>query len=315
MAFTTAINTSLLTTWLNKTFIPALDRELVMYKFVTKAVIPKGAGNIGRFNVYAEPAGNTAPLTEGSTGGNEITTMTTTGTDITIREYGENIKVNDLLVYAAVGEQREKLRDRMSLGAAISIDSIIRTYALNTTTAFYAGAGASGGSTTAAIPTVGSAAALVGAKRILRDNKTRGFRGVGGHKDGNYAAWLSPKYELDMVTEGSTGRITWQNAVVNVNGDMGQSKVINGNLGPFYGVSTYITQNLTQTAITSTSDNNFVVSDGGLGAMAFRDMDPKILITPINGPYQNANWIAWHIMFGAAIIDSARVVRLYSLAI
>ena len=63
---TTIINTSLLTTYLIKKFIPALEAELQFEKFTTKATLPSGMGNIARFNRFDSPAGSTTALTEGT---------------------------------------------------------------------------------------------------------------------------------------------------------------------------------------------------------------------------------------------------------
>ena len=46
--------------------------------------------------------------------------------------------------------------------------------------------------------------------------------------------------------------------------------------------------------------------------MAFQDMNAEIILNDVNSPYKNVNSFAWHAMFGAGLIDSARVVKLYS---
>jgi len=326
MSWTTGTpNTSLLTTYLLKKFIPALEDELQFMKFATKATIPQGMGVTARWNLFSSPVVNTTALTEGAVDGNELTEMTTAGTEATIAEYGEFIQTNRLMEFCQVSGSRSELVNRMSYGGARSLDRLIHTGpsggtgAISTTTDFYTGVAANGGSGTAATPTAASAAALIGASKLLRDNAATGIRGVSGHPDGHFAAILSPRFELDMVTEGTTGRMTWAEAVTDVPGRMGQEKWVNGFMGSVYGTACYRTQAFTQTTITSTSDNNFVLADHGVGCLSIIDADPQIYInTPSSGdvgnPYRNRSTVAWHSYFAASLLSSDRVVRVYSLA-
>jgi hypothetical protein len=86
-------------------------------------------------------------------------------------------------------------------------------------------------------------------------------------------------------------------------------------MGEVYGVMCYRTQNYDQTTVTSLADNNYLLADGGIGAVAFDDMKAKIVINDVNSPYKNVDSIAWHAYFGTGLIDSARVVRMYSNAV
>lgn len=319
MAFSTTTNTSLLTTYLVKKFIPALEAQLVLQKFTTPAIIPEGGGKIGRFNVFSNPSGSVTPLAEGSTTGNVITTLTTTGTDCTIAEYGEYLIVNQLESLAAQKGTRDELSSRFAYGGALALDALVRAQAKTSTTAFYCSNSlALGGSTTAATPGYGTASSLVGAAQLLRNvggaggTGAMGFSGLPGHGDGDFAAVVSPKFEATMVTEGTTGRITWSQAVTNVGGSLGQDKVIRGRMGAVYGTTAYRTQNYDTTTVTSSSDNNYLIAAGGVGAVAFEDMAAKVIVNDLNSPYKNVDTIAWHAYFGTSLIDSTRVVRMYS---
>jgi N4-gp56 family major capsid protein len=316
-----APNTSLLTTYLIKKFIPALEDELQFQKFTTKATIPAGMGNVARWNVFSSPAANTTALTEGTVSGNEITTLTTTGTDATIAEYGEFIVVTRLMDYCQVSGARSELSDRMSYGGARSIDSLVRAQALTTTTAAYCQnemAGATATATAGSDPfDPGSASALIYCGAQLRGNSARGFRGVKGHPDGAFAAILTPTFEQDMVQEATAGRMTWAQAVTAVPGTMGQEKWVNGYMGSVYGTACYRTQNFSTTVITITGENNYVLAEGGIGSVSIIDADPTVMVNTassgdVGNPYRNRNTVSWHAYFATALIDSNRVVRLYS---
>lgn len=327
MAFTSTsagAASGLLTTWLNRKFVSDLEWKLVAQRFTTKAIIPPGSGKIGRFNVFVPPpagtsysTSSTTALTETWTTQNEIATITATSTDITISEYGEFHKTSALAMYAVVPGAREKLRKRLVDGAQVTLDYLTVKQFEQSTNYLYNTAAATGGTTTFSTGSVTalSAAAIMQAKKILFANKVPAFTGVDGHQDGKYAAMISPKGELDIVTETTTGRITWVQAVTNVPGMDAQKRWVEGVVGTIYGVTVYTTQNLTAaTAYTgsSTGDISFVVGDGGVGAMAFQDMEPQVVINDVNSPYKNVDSIAWHAFYGTSILDANRVVKMYS---
>ena len=316
--------TQLLTTWLNKKFVSDLEWALQHKKFTTDAIIPAGSGATGRFIVFAAPPAGTSysttsttALTELFTTQNEINTITAAGTEITIAEYGEFHKTSALAMYAAVSGAREKLVKRMRDGAAITIDTLVQTKANTSTNYLYSTAAATGGTTTFSTGSVQnmSAAAIIHAGKILKANKAKGISGVAGHPDGHFAAVLSNKAVLDIVTENTTGRVYWTQAVTNVPGALGQEKWVNGYLGSIFGTACYETQNA-QTGITytasSTGDVQLVFADGAVGAMAFKDMQPQIILNDVNSPYKNSDSIAWKVFFGTALIDGNRICKIYS---
>jgi hypothetical protein len=313
--------TSVLTTWLNKNFVTDLEFQLQHQKFTTKAIIPKGAGNKGRFLTFGAPtkytsysgAGQTS-FTEGSTTANEITAITQTSTDITIAEFGEFTKVGTLYEYASVPGLRQELLKRLRDGAAFSLDRAVLLKALTTTSILYADttpAGASTSTTTAMTAVLG-ASSITAATKTLFNNLAQGFRGVEGVPDGQYGAVITPDQEQDLVTEYTTLRMSWSNSVVQVPGPMGQEKWVNGYLGSIYRTAVVVTQNYTTMLITTSQEVAIIYSDGGVGSMAFADMNAEIVLNDVNSPYKNVNSFAWHAMFGAGLIDSNRVIKLYS---
>jgi len=327
MAQTTAINTELLTTYLIKKFVPALEYELQMQKFCQRATIPNMSGKTARWNTFANAGASAAEaLTEGTATEHSVD-IATTGVEGIIAEFGEFTKVNNLLELTAQPNTRSELADRMGYGGALTLDTIVRdgestvtmTGAIDATIDFYCNTSSGGGVATAATPLAGSAAAIIGAAKLLRDNAARGFSGISGHPDGHFAAIVGPQFELDMVTEESTDRMTWAKAVTNVAGNMGQTKWVNGYMGSVYGTAVYRTQNLTQTTVTVSADNNYLIADNALGCLDLGDADPQIYINTasagdIGNPYRNANTVAWHAYFAAALIDANRIVRIYSAA-
>ena len=313
-------------TWINRKFVSDLEYQLQHQKFTLKGSIQKGAGaNILRFNEFAAPGtGASGPntgysgagqssITEGSTTANEITGITITPTNVTMAEYGEFLKIGQLYEYAAVEGTRERLRKRLRDGASASIDSATRVWAATTTNALYATGAQSGGVVTgpSALTALG-ASTLMLSRKVLFGGLAKGLEGVSGHPNGQYAAVITPQQELDVITEVTTLRVYWNNAVVNVAGPEGVGKWINGYIGSIYGVATYTTQNYQTASYTSAAQVGFVYADGGVGAASYGDMNPEIIINDVNSPYKNINSIAWHAIFGGSLLSSTRVVKLYS---
>lgn len=326
---TTGVNgvNAVLTTWLNKNFVRDLEWQLQHQKFTTKATIPKNSGQIGRFLTFAAPTAYTSysglgqtALTEAATfstatsGSHEITAITQTSTDITIAEFGEFTKVGTLYEYASVPGLRAELLKRLRDGAAFSIDRFVLTKSLTTTNILYADttpAGASTSTTTLMTATLG-AASITAATKVLFAGLAKGFDNAPGVPAGQYAAVITPDQEQDLVTEFTTLRMSWSNSVVNVPGAMGQEKWVNGYIGSIYRTAVVVTQNYATQLITQSQETAIVYADGGVGCMAFGDMSPEIILNDVNSPYKNVNSFAWHCNFGAGLIDSARVVKLYS---
>lgn len=307
-----------LTTYLNKDFVSDLEWNLQYQKFTMKGDIPTGGGNVIRFNEFSAPAttgyaaGSTA-ITEGSTTANEITGITTTPSNLTMAEFGEFFKETQLYQLAAQPGTLERLKKRLMDGCKVSIDSYTRNQYVQSTNIIYATADQTGGSTTAAVHTKLGASTIILGKKVLRAALATPFKGITGHPDGKFAAILSEKQELDVVTEVTTLRLYWSNAVVNVPGMKGQDKFVDGYLGDIYGVATYTTQNSTTATNTAAAEVGFVVGDGGVLSATIAQMQPRIIVNDVNSPYKNVNSVAWHAFYQAALHSSTRVVKLYSL--
>jgi len=310
-----------LTTWLNKEFVTDLEYQLQHQKFTTKAIIPKGAGNKGRFLTFAAPTnptgysgGGTSAITEASVVANEITNIAQTSTDITIAEFGEYTKVGTLYEYAAVPGLRAELLKRLKDGAAFCVDRFVLSRSRTTTQILYADTTPAGATATGPANNVTmGAVSIMAARKALFSNLAQGFRGIPGHPNGQYAAVITPDQEQDITTEYTTLRVTWAQSVTQVPGTEGNLKWVNGYIGSIYQTAVYATNSYITYTYTASSETAIVYSDGGVGAMAFQDMNPEIIINDLNSPYRNVNTFAWHLLFGAGLIDSNRVVKLYSL--
>ena len=321
--------TGALTTWLNKNFIIDLEYLLQHQKFTTKAIVPKGSGNKGRFLAFAQPGfaksysgdanmgtsgDGTIAIAEASTTANEISAITQTSTDITIAEFGEFTKVGTMYEYAAVPGLRQELLKRLRDGAAFSIDRVVLKKALLTTTRLFATMTQTGATTTAPANmtlTPLGAAGITAATKTLFANLAPTFTN-GSVPNNQYAAVITPQQEQDIITEFTTQRMSWSNSVVQTPGPMGVEKWSAGYIGSIYRTAVVVTQNYTTQLYTVSTEVAVVYSDGGVGAMAFQDMNPEIIINELNSPYKNVNTFAWHINFGAGLIDSSRVVKIYS---
>jgi len=313
-------------TWINRKFVSDLEYSLQHMKFTMKGTIQKGAGaNILRLVDFAPPGpgaqgpvtsytgtGTTA-LTEATITGNEITSVSTNPTNITVAEYGEFLKIGQLYEYASVEGTRERLRKRLLDGGNATLDSLVRVQAHTSTNLLCCTAVQTGGQTTITTATACGAAAIMQARKILFAGLCTGLSGVPGHPDGNFAAVITPLQELDIISEVTTLRVNWSGAVVNVPGAMGQEKWVKGYIGSIYGVSVYTTQNHITATNGTTNQIGYIYGDGGVGSVSYGDAAPEVIVNDVNSPYKNVNSIAWHAYFAAGLISSTRVVKMYSL--
>ena len=322
-------------TWINKKFVEDLMFELQHAKFTAEAIIPPGsAGNIARYIDWQPPFRNTSyqgtftatGITEGAgawgaAGSNEIVSgITTRPTNVTVAEYGEWTRVGELLELVSVPGTRSQIIKRMRDGGALYLDEVVRNQAHNAAaTGFYSTTSVLGAQRT--VPTAMDVAMLAGAaaimtmKQFLKSQLVPGIEGRAGHPNKQMAAVLTSKQELDIVTEVTTGRVYWVNAVVNVPGVDGQSKFTQGYIGSIYGTAVYITQNYTTGSVSGiTCDVGYVYGADAVAAVALRQTRPEIIVNDVNGPFKNSNSIAWHAYYGATIVTSysARVVKFYS---
>ena len=310
----------LLTTYIEKKWIAALERDLQLLKFGTKVVIPPGMGKVGRVVTFSNAPGSTSALTDGTLGNN--VDITTTGTNVTIQEYGEYMAIHRIQEYASSPSMRDEIVKRFTHGALVSLDGQCNT-ALQAMTSnvfqFNVLGSGSDAVTGTRVPTAANASGIISARKKVKDAYAVGFRGIAGHPEGHYAFICGQQAEVDVVTEATTGRMTWQNSVVNVPGRSGQEAWVNGYIGSVYGVAVYTSQNLT-TGLSVSSTNvtcNFLLSDGAFAAMAFEDMTPRVFINEpgpnsTDNPFRNFNSCAWHALFGTKLHDGTRAVKIYS---
>ena len=323
MAFlaSNASGANLFSVWLNKRFIPALERDLVAQKFTTKAIIPPGMAQTGRLLTFTNAPGTSSSLTEGTIG-NPVD-ITVTASHVTIAEEGEFMNLSRLEEYAMAKGSREEIAKRFEHGAAVRIDSLVLTqFAAATTNIMYFTNTSQNGALTEGTfpgtPTAANAAGLIAARKRIRDGYAKGFTGISGHPENHYAAIIGEQAALDIIVETTTGRMTWANAVVNVPGRMGQEKWVSGYMGSIYGTACYNTQNVSRATYSATNSSHlFVTGDGAVGAMAFEDMNPQVFINSpsansTDNPYRNFSSVAWHAYFGTILHQDVRMVKMYA---
>ena len=307
----------LLRTYLVKKFLASLEKDLVVQKFTTKASIPPGGGKVARINTFSSPSGNTTALTEGST--NTAIDITVTGVNITVAEYGEWMKISSLQEIAQQPNARQEIVDRFAYGGRLTIDGLVMAqYQIATIGSINANAITAGAG--AATATAMNAAAVMAAKKKLKDVYGVGFSNVPGIPSGEMVCIMGQQAELDVITEVSTGRMTWAQAVTNVPGRLGQDKWVAGYMGSVYGVACMTSQSiptgLTVSAVNATC--NIVAAEGAVGAVDFGDMNANIFINQPNAnstdnPFRNFLTCSYYILMGTKNLDVTRSVKLYSL--
>ncbi len=325
MAVLTTNPADVLVERLRRQFIPFLRNKLRFADYAVPGAQPKGGGSKQLrwmlFNKITQD--ETGGLTEGSASDGEITTLSVTTISTTVAEYGAWVKISSLADLAHTPETREQYAKGLAEHGARTLDSLLRNVADDSTTFLVSGETATGGGTLAATETAQAQDIAVLAGRF-NQNDAEPVPGVG-----MYVCIVHGSVEQDLVTDVTTGRLSWSEVNKYVPGIDGQKKIIEGSPGAIYGMMVLRSNNITTTVLTSTITAyvNIALADHGYGRASFDAMTPSgakrgvkgpALIAKQSGPQDTSqalsmfSTLGWKFNSGQALLDSNRVIVFYS---
>lgn len=284
--------------FLAKRFVKTLENRLVILQLADKEDTPRSSGKTVRWQYFANPAASTSALTEGADPSTSTSISTTAITGV-LREFGEYYDVSKLWLGTATVGSKEEAVKRLAYQAALSIDTLCITLALEDTT------------TTQDSGVAMTAEAIRTAVAKLEDNNAMPHPSTPGGQ--YFAGVLSSEAAYDMMGEGAP---TWFQAKSNDFRDSMVTPFQNSlPTAALYNCLIKTSNNIQQA---STQDNNYVIAGNSFGALSFESdlMNPRIIDTSpeqlVSAPLRNRGTIGWHINFDAALFDSNRVVEVYS---
>jgi N4-gp56 family major capsid protein len=274
-------------------------------------------GNI-QFRKFNSLAVNTTALQEGlPPDGLNLSTSTVS---VTLAQYGDWIKISDVLASASIDDIMQEARDLLAENAGRKLHNIIMNAitSSDTTQIVYGGSATAAGQLTAA--DVMTSATIKKAVRWLRTNN------VPPYPDGYYRGILHPYQAYDLMSDS-----LWQD-VARYNGGSGANggiDLIAGEIGKMHGVRfRESTEVLVDTAGASSANtySSFVYGPQAFGVFDLKSqavanidnetgMGMNIHVHPINDPTKDDplgqfGFVSWKASFAAKVIDALRIVRI-----
>jgi N4-gp56 family major capsid protein len=316
MAGTTLSTTSGITDqiqrYLDKKLLTQTLKTIVLDQFAYKAPLPGKAGHktIKFFRYPESSITDVQAMTEGTlvTVGNSKQLSLTT-VDVSLAQYGQTVTISDLLSATELFSTMEQATVQNGQDAALKVDSELRDV-LGESTAIglrFAGA-ATDYSTVGGTDDAMTALDILDAATELRVNNAR-------PSGGYFTAIMAPEVARDLMNDDD-----WLEASKYGNPD----NLFKGEVGRYMGVRVVSTTNpfrqTTQHVYTAAGAkySTFVVGDqsyGGVDLTTMSAYSPKMIISQgadKTDPLNQYTTVGFKFYYGAAIINSAHAVNIYS---
>ena len=298
--------------YLDKKLLTQTLKSIVLDQFAYKAPLPGKAGHktIKFFRYPESSITDVQAMTEGTlvTVGNSKQLSLTT-VDVSLAQYGQTVTISDLLSATELFSTMEQATVQNGQDAALKVDSELRDV-LGESTAIglrFAGAATSYG-TVGGTDDAMTALDILDAATELRVNNAR-------PSGGYFTAIMAPEVARDLMNDDD-----WLEASKYGNPD----NLFKGEVGRYMGVRVVSTTNpyrqTTQHNYTAAGANysTFVVGDqsyGGVDLTTMSAYSPKMIISQgadKTDPLNQYTTVGFKFYYGAAIINSAHAVNIYS---
>ena len=325
MSVLTTSPANVLSEKLRRQFIPFLRNALHFSDFATPGSQPKGGGAISlRWMIFDKiTQDETGGLTQADATDGEITTLTVTTVSTTVAEYGAWVKISSLADLAHTPETRAQYAEGLGEHGARTLDSLLRVVceqSADPTLFLVSGQAATGTGTLTVTDTAQAQDIAVISGRFNQNDCKPVLNGL-------YVCIVHGAVEQDIVTDVTTGRLSWSEINKYVPGLDGQKKIIEGSPGAVYGTMILRSNNIATTVLTNTRTAymNIALSKDALGRASFDAMTPAgatakgpALMTRQSGPQDTSNplgmfaTIGWKFNSGQALLDANRVIVFFS---
>jgi N4-gp56 family major capsid protein len=219
---TTSSNSASLHLYYQKKLLTTLQPRLQLYKLGKKTKQPQGLGVRAKWLIYTKISSSTSALTEG-TNPAEIS-FTTANITADVLQYGQFVKVSDLLETVAIDPVMENLVELLGKAGAETIEDLI-VAELDAAMTIQRVNNRSADNSVLATD-------VVVMKEFIRAMVNMKAAFVGPHDLGAYMAVLHPSNEYDILTETNQGG--WLD--LNSYAKEGSQEPINGEIGKCYGI-------------------------------------------------------------------------------
>jgi N4-gp56 family major capsid protein len=263
---TTSTNSANLWLYYNKKLLTTLQPRLQLYKLGKKTQLPKGFGTQVKWLIYSKIASSLTPLSEG-TNPSEIS-FTTANVTATIAQYGQFVKISDLLDATAIDPTVESVAELLGKAGAETIEDLIAAE-LDATLTVQRVNGRAGNNNILASD-------VVVMKEFLKAQIVLKQAFVGPHEMGKYMGVLHPANEYDILSETNIGG--WLDAQSYPSQD--KSNLMNGEIGSIYGMRFMVSDKMTAAANSGSISvkNNYLIGEECFGVVELGDKSVEMVI-------------------------------------
>ncbi len=294
---TTTTNSNILNTeFFAKRWLEVLREELLCLPLAVKENAPRNSGKQVAWTRMANTTAKTTPLSEGNDPP-VPTDLVATVINATLQEFGAYFEPAKLFISTAVSGTMTEIVEAAAHEAAITLDTLCFTQALQDTTDI--------NDLSADL----TASALLAATQTLNGNAAKPHRATPG--GAFYAGIFSANSLFEMMNDGTP---TWS-AVKRDDFAASWLKPFTGTpvTAALYGILPKISQNIQNDG---TDELNYVIADQGFGAVSIDGdmMAPRVIITSpeerTDKPLRNSGTVGWWAAFASELLDSNQVVEI-----
>lgn len=313
---TTANVPGLIPAYYDRLLLDNLYPDLYLYQFGQKRRIPRNFGKTITFTRYYKSSaagGSYLPvvLTEGTSPG--LSSLSAAVITTTLSGFGSAIGVSDLIVMTAISDVVRGAVFELSKGMALKIERKLRQFLCTTGSLLPAKNTAATSSHTIATASTIDAVDIYRASAKLRQNDARTW------SDGYFAAIAHPRVAFDIRNDTSTGGWIDINKYA-TNETVGN--IYRGEVGRIGGVRVVESSEAKFLGAVSLSANasgfmTFVVAPGAFGVAELDGSAASVFVKQVGSagssdPINQKGSVGVKVYFGAAVLDSNRIVRISS---
>lgn len=286
---------TLMVTWLERSFVPALRDNLVAVPFARKSTLTENNGKTVLWQFFSNPVNTVASVTITAEGDDPVNSNdpTTTTATATLVEYGSFTSFGKYFQKTIMAGSMEEIRDFNAYHAANILDTITMDAADATTATVDAG-------TAMTADAIRQAVAKLEIANAKRHSATGGKFFVG---------LLSAEACYDMMGEGAPAWFQVKSR------DYFDSLITPfDNTPPASAIYNCIIKMANNVQVNTAEDYNLVFGNDGFGVSSLdtNETAPRLIFTDpeslVSAPVRNRGTVGWWALFAAKLIDSNRVV-------
>lgn len=285
---TTTTNAANLYLYYSKKLLTVLWETLQLFPLGMKTNLPKGFGTQVKWLRYSKLNAATTPLVEGVPPSD--TNLTSQNVTATVSQYGNFVKISDLLETVAIDPIVDSALDLLGKQGALTLDTLIRNELDTNMPNQFA-------NNKASLATTGSSDVMT-AKEILKGVVTLKKNLVGPHTGNDYVAVISSPSIGDMQNDTNIG--SWVDLQKYI--DPGKMRPFNGELGKVYSCRLLESQNISSTTSGTlggaTVYSNLLIGEECFGVVMLDGRSVQTFVKPVGSagsldPLNQVGTVGW----------------------